>query len=287
VRSQEFLTALMYLRGDVAESKYESVVKLNEKETIGASVHWDGMDARQSRLSLLTKLSVASSKFEPRENETVFERRGGSSLILHSGYTNITDTQHSDFDLTSAVADMRARGILDKNNRTDVAAGIFESSTDEIYLDTNRKYMTVNTARTQGMSAPAGSTADLRDVKIAAADCNANITITSVDGKEPIAKAKRLVLVLAPNSLNSGMSFDDAEMTRLINIGETPLLIETGKYKITLKNENWKKMRLFALNMDGSRSEELKLKKANGTLEIIIDTAKTKIPSVYYELVDL
>lgn len=46
-------------------------------------------------------------------------------------------------------------------------------------------------------------------------------------------------------------------------------------------------MRLFALNMDGSRSEELKLKKVNGALEIIIDTAKTKIPSVYYELVDL
>lgn len=289
VRSQEFLTALMYLRGDVAESKYESVVKLDEKDITGskAMAQWDGMDASQSRLSLLTKLSVASSKFEPRENETVFERMGGSSLILHAGYTNITDTQHSDFDLSSAVADMRARGILDKNNRTDVAAGIFESSTDEIYLDTNRKYMTVNTARTQGMSAPAGSTADLRDVKIAAADCNANITITSVDGKAPIAKAKRLVLVLAPNSLNSDMVFDGAEMTNLINMGRTPLLIETGKYKITLKNENWKKMRLFALNMDGSRSEELKLKKANGALEIIIDTAKTKIPSVYYELVDL
>ena len=285
IRSQEFLTALMYLRGDVAESAYEAVIKINEKDIYKSDSYEYGLDARQSRLSLLTKMSVESSpRYKPAENEIAFDRLGGSSLILHKAYGNIADTQHSDFDLSSAVAEMRKRGMLSKNNRTDVLKGIFESSTDEIYIDTPRKYMTVNTPRLQGMSAPAGETAKLSDFEVIYTQRNSNVTLAAVDGLKPIKEARRFALVISPNSLNSEMSFTDEDMVSLINIGKPPLLVETGKYKVALSTPHWKQMRLWALNMDGSRLQELPLKKSDGRIEAEIDTSKLPIPSVFFEL---
>jgi len=285
IRSQEFLTALMFLRGDVAESEYEAVIKINEKDIYKSDSYEYGMDARQSRLSLLTKMSVESSpRYKPAENEIAFDRLGGSSLILHKAYGNIADTQHSDFDLTSAVEEMRKRGMLSKSNRTDVSKGIFESSTEEIYIDTPRKYMTVNTPRLQGMSAPAGETAKLSDFEVIYTQRNSNVTIATVDGLKPIKEARRFALVISPNSLNSEMSFTDEDMVSLINIGKPPMLVETGKYKVALSTPHWKQMRLWALNMDGSRLQELPLKKSDGRIEAEIDTSKLPIPCVFFEL---
>lgn len=285
IRSQEFLTALMFLRGDVAESEYEAVIKINEKDIYKSDSYEYGMDARQSRLSLLTKMSVESSpRYKPAENEIAFDRLGGSSLILHKAYGNIADTQHSDFDLTSAVEEMRKRGMLSKSNRTDVSKGIFESSTEEIYIDTPRKYMTVNTPRLQGMSAPAGETAKLSDFEVIYTQRNSNVTIAAVDGLKPIKEARRFALVISPNSLNSEMSFTDEDMVSLINIGKPPMLVETGKYKVALSTPHWKQMRLWALNMDGSRLQELPLKKSDGRIEAEIDTSKLPIPCVFFEL---
>ena len=285
IRSQEFLTALMFLRGDVAESEYEAVIKINEKDIYKSDSYEYGMDARQSRLSLLTKMSVESSpRYKPAENEIAFDRLGGSSLILHKAYGNIADTQHSDFDLTSAVEEMRKRGMLSKSNRTDVSKGIFESSTEEIYIDTPRKYMTVNTPRLQGMSAPAGETAKLSDFEVIYTQRNSNVTIAAVDGLKPIKEARRFALVISPNSLNSEMSFTDEDMVSLINIGKPPVLVETGKYKVALSTPHWKQMRLWALNMDGSRLQELPLKKSDGRIEAEIDTSKLPIPCVFFEL---
>lgn len=285
IRSQEFLTALMFLRGDVAESEYEAVIKINEKDIYKSDSYEYGMDARQSRLSLLTKMSVESSpRYKPAENEIAFDRLGGSSLILHKAYGNIADTQHSDFDLTSAVEEMRKRGMLSKSNKTDVSKGIFESSTEEIYIDTPRKYMTVNTPRLQGMSAPAGETAKLSDFEVIYTQRNSNVTIAAVDGLKPIKEARRFALVISPNSLNSEMSFTDEDMVSLINIGKPPMLVETGKYKVALSTPHWKQMRLWALNMDGSRLQELPLKKSDGRIEAEIDTSKLPIPCVFFEL---
>lgn len=285
IRSQEFLTALMFLRGDVAESEYEAVIKINEKDIYKSDSYEYGMDARQSRLSLLTKMSVESSpRYKPAENEIAFDRLGGSSLILHKAYGNIADTQHSDFDLTSAAEEMRKRGMLSKRNRTDVSKGIFESSTEEIYIDTPRKYMTVNTPRLQGMSAPAGETAKLSDFEVIYTQRNSNVTIAAVDGLKPIKEARRFALVISPNSLNSEMSFTDEDMVSLINIGKPPMLVETGEYKVALSTPHWKQMRLWALNMDGSRLQELPLKKSDGRIEAEIDTSKLPIPCVFFEL---
>lgn len=284
-RSQEFLSALMYLRGDVAESKYESVVKLNEKNIYKSNSYEDGMDARQSRLSLLTKLSTETGMFEPKANEMAFKRLGGSSLILHTAYANVADTQHSDFDLESAVAEMRKRGILTKENRTDVKKGIFESSTNEIYIDTPNKIMRVDTPRLQGQSAPAGTKAKLRDFEIIEAGCNANITLAAMDGLKAIKDAQRMALVISANSLNSDMRFADKEMTSLIDIGKPPLLIETGKYRIAVSTPKWRNMKMYALNMDGTRLEEIALKKSEGRIEAEIDTSKLKIPAMFYEII--
>ena len=179
---------------------------------------------------------------------------------------------------------MRGRGMLSKSNRTDVDKGIFESSTDEIYIDTARKLMTVDTPRLQGSSAPAGAGAKLSDFEIISAQRNANIAVAAVDGLKPIREARRLALVISTNSLNSGMTFDDAEMTGLIDIGKPPLLVETGKFKVALSTPRWKAMRLWALNMDGTRLKAIPLKKSEGRIEAEIDTSSLPIPSVFFEL---
>lgn len=70
------------------------------------------------------------------------------------------------------------------------------------------------------------------------------------------------------------------------NFGGAPILLETGKLDVSLKNVFGKKMKCYALAYSGERREEIPVTVRDGKLSIRIDTAKlANGPTPFFELV--
>ena len=83
------------------------------------------------------------------------------------------------------------------------------------------------------------------------------------------------------------MVFDDPERLTLRDIGTGPVLVECGKFNVTIRNRNAAKLKAYALDMSGNRLTEIKPFKVNEKeVTFICDTATLPAgPSLYYEII--
>lgn len=284
-KSQELLTALLFRRRDVSPGKSLIRLTLSSDEILkGAS--YDALSTAQGKLILTSRFAyTCDTKLPLKKNETILGRSGSSGLVLDAWYTNIADTKDTSFDLDSYLNSLRSKGALPENNRSSDAKGIFETDTGELRMDIPRNYMQIDTPRLQGVCAEAGTKAKLRDFEVRNMTTRGNVALISIDGTRPIRDAKRLLLVLATNALNSNMLFEDKEMRFMLKGGKMPILLQTGRFEVAFRNGSAVKMKAYALRMNGERLAELLLKRNGSELVLSVDTAALPAgPAIYYEL---
>ena len=282
MKAEEFLTAFMFLRGDVSTGKNLVRMALSSKEILPSGDANDGISTAQSKISLVSRFAyTVDAKLPVKANETVVGRSGGSGIVLDDWYNSLADTQGGTFNADDYFNKLRASGFLPKDNRSNDAEGIYETSTGEILMETKRNYMQVDTPRLQGICAEAKTKAKLTDFEVRNMSVRGNLAIVSLS-KTPLKESSRMVLVIATNALNNGIVFEDKEMKFLKDTGNTPSIIQTGKFTVALNNRNASKLKAYALAMSGERFAEIPVKAENGKAVISIDTAKT--PAVYFEL---
>lgn len=285
-KTQELLTAFLLLRRDVAPGKQVVRLALSSDEILKNGAAGDALSTAQSKLVLTNRFAyTCDAKLPLKQNETVIGRSGGSGIVLDAWYNSIADSKNQLFNLDRFLNGLRRKGALPPENRSNDAEGIYESETGELLMDTKRNYLQVNTPRLQGICAEAGTKAGLRDFEIRRMSTRGNLALVSVDGAKPIREAKRLLLVIATNALNSGMKFEDPQQRFLIRNGTMPILLETGKFDVALTSRSAANLKAYALGMDGKRIAELPLKKNGEKVELAVDTAAIPNgPTLYFEL---
>lgn len=290
LKSQEFLTAFLFRRGDVKTADSKVRVRIDPEAIFTGNFYSDALNSDQAMLSLVTGFTTeVGENGAASEREFIIPAAGGSALLIRSigvaGYTQAQESKAGIFQFSDTLGRLKKAGLVPAGNRTDHAKGIFESSTGEIYLDSPKHFMSVNTPRFQGICGEAGTTAKLKDFEVKKLGVRAGLSLVSLENNKPLADSSRMVLVFATNLLNSGMVFeDDTFRTRLKN-GELPLLLETGGFRAALNNRNADKLRLYALGINGKRLAELPLVKSPGRVEFEVDTAKIPNgPALYFEL---
>ena len=286
IHASEFLTAYLFRRGDVSPARVHIRLDLNTEAMYRDRTFLDGIHTGQSRLCLLTGVSTAvDPDFPVRKNELALSTAGGSTIMTRPGYTMVVDKPGTPFDINTIMNEFKKQGLVPRTNRTDAAKGIFENSNNELYLDAEKRFLSVNTPNLQGICAEAGSApVQLAEFGVSDLTTRGNVAVVSIDGK-PLADSRRIVLVYATNALNTGMEFLSDDMRILRKQGKTPVLVETGAFQFTLVNRNAEKLKLYALATDGSRRFELPLEKKGPLVRGRINTAEYKDgPSLYFEL---
>ncbi len=286
-KSQELLTAFLFLRKDVAPGKQLIRLALSSDDIMKNGAAQDALSTAQGKLILTNRFAYTCDLQSPqKENETVLGRSGAAGLVLDAAYTSLAaDTKTSSFELDSFLNELRTKGVLPKTNHSSDAKGIFETDTAEMLMDTNRNFLQVNTPRLQGICAEAGTKAELNDFEVRQMTTRGNLALVSLDGTKPIRDANRMLLVIATNALNSGMKFEDQKMCFMLNMGNVPVLLQTGKFEVAFKSKNASAIKAYALRMDGGRLAELPLKKSGDQVILSVDTAALPDgPSIYYEL---
>lgn len=253
--ASEFLAWALYRRGDVSPAT-NRVRIVETRKGVYAKNPLSAPAPEQTALSLMTGIvhdpvEDESEIVPPRANEIVVAGIGGGKMRIEIFFTEAVGGTR---DISESVAALKKRGFLPPDNLSD-GKRIFQSSTGELTLDCEICKMTINAPRFQGMAAPAGNAAKMRDFEVVSHSRDGNLSLVAMDGMHPIREAKRLVLVRLTNALNTDMRFSDSTMTSLVSIGTIPALLRHSKFVVRISNRNAGALLLHPLNLEGSRAK--------------------------------
>lgn len=286
-------TALLYGRGDVQEGKRGVRLTFSEKAVSENRIWYESLNSMQSRLALIARSGLEQTDPGPAlrppapADDLRIPLAGGASVVENTaGFATSLESGAGTFSLAGQIARLRKAGVISRTNRSD-GAYVFENSTGELYINTDRNYMTVNTPRYQGVCGEEKAKAGLRDVSVELLKTRGIVSVASLQKEKGIAGADRLLLVYATNALGNKMTFDDESMRRVRYYGENPTMIETGRFRVELRNVNAEKLKLYPLMMNGKRCAPVKpVSVKNGTFLAEIDTAALpEGPALFFELV--
>jgi len=289
LRTQNFLSALLFRRGDVAAAPNPVRIRFDS-----AQIPFDqlsgGIGTGQSLLALVTGITVeCDSKLPAQPGQVLLSGTGGTAVINRAvgaaaGFEQLQDAP-GEFRSGAFIASLRQSGEIPQSNLTNYEMRRYQSVTGQLLLESSKNFMSVDTPRTQGICAEADTAATLTDFTVRQMTVRGNLAITSVDGDRPIRESERLVLVYATNALNTDMEFEDATRRVRVSPGKPPVLIETGKFTITLRHKLADKLKVYALDFDGSRRCGLAAASKDGELTLTVDTATVPGgPVLYFEL---
>ncbi len=228
-RAGETLAALLYRRGDVAQSRLTVPFAVRGEADLGPD-----MQAVEppdlTRLALLGRIGL-SAEAEPA---AIFVRQPRDGI-----------------DAGRIVEELRQRGDLPAENRTSLPDRIYESDTGEILLDRDGGQLRVTTAATEGIAfARLAAPVDLGTLSIARADDGALIALSALDKGTSLREGRRLLLTFATDAHNSDMRFRDWGEKVIEDFGRLPVLIRKASAEIAIAREG--RWRLSPVGLDGA-----------------------------------
>lgn len=286
--AQQLQGYFLFLRGDISPACGEARIRFSEQELRRTGAYPDALGSAQSRLSLVTKLTLeqndSGKPLLPAGKGVAIIPLSGNSRVENNtaGFSQTHEAAPSGFNLAAELSALKKQGILPEANRSG-GWTLFESETGELLLDANRKLVRADTPRFQGMAAPAETALKLSDIEITRFTTDGNLSVIALDGT--IRTAKRLLVVYATNALNSGMTFTDRTMTVRKHPGKNPTLVRTGTFTLIVRNENASQMKAYPLELNGERRAPIPLFVSGGRLELSVDTGTLPGgPVLYFEI---
>jgi hypothetical protein len=260
-RAGETLAALLFRRGDVKASPNSVPFLVRGEEDLT-----DDMQAAEP--DALTILSLVS-RIGLRQSDGLCE-----PLAVNQ--------PRSETDAGKLLAALREAGLLPKNNRTDPSAGIFQSDTGELLLDSKKLRLTLSTPRTEAAAFAALETPiDLGTVRIEGGDGGALFAVSALDEAASLATSKRMLLIFATDARNSNMRFRDPQEKVIEDFGTLPVLIRKGVLSLEFKDRSGR-WRLSPVGLDGIVQPPLR--SGNGPMHFDLTNDAPAGPTTFFLL---
>lgn len=279
-RANETLTALLYLRGDVRPAVHRIGIRLTEDYVFDQRSGIGRLPDALTKLGLVTGIGLVWKEQTSVLLDALVEPGGRSPTMVTKLVAKVGLGGEQSF--SKLLSELKARGLL-AENRSD-GKNLFVSDTGEIILEPSARTLKVITPHTEAVAferAPGRLSA----LSVDRSTAPAMVAASSMDGRR-LEHSRRILLILATDSRNSGMRFADAEERELLALGRLPVLIRTTRTKLRLRHEQAAGFELYALHLNGERAEKLPLAVEGNVLSIDLDTAALRHgPTTFFELV--
>jgi hypothetical protein len=264
-QAAERASLCLFLRGDMKAAPHNAIIHTGTSAAFAAlpmphlSPSWDWI----AWITRVGTLVCADNKIDPLKP---------ASLQVSTAWAEANPYQMSNNQVIELVRNGQDALRMDTDH-LHLGKKIYSSETDEITIDGSMDKMTLDTSKTAGGYAPAGSTVATGDgrLSITMIDSEATAWVSSLDGK-PITESKHLLLTHLTDLQNTEIKYAEGARQTLLDWGKLPHLVRAGKATIKLKNSG--DLKVFALASSGKRLGEVKSTKADGVLSFIVDVSE-------------
>ncbi|MYM29505.1 hypothetical protein GTP58_14340 [Duganella sp. CY15W] len=240
LRAGETLSALLFLRGDVAPSPNRVVVKYPSPDN---EVPKDSGNAVMSDLRILGLLTGLEIR-HPLESSV---KVPGITVEMTPSLSNINQAA-------------RIQTLVDNNilpPHVTLANAYYQSDTGQFALDKTNRRITVTTPRSEVLStATAIGNYRFNALKVTSIDGPALLSASTLN-EGNLEDSKRILMIFATDAQNTGMKFKDTTLVTLTTLGQMPVQIRRGVAKASIKLKHKTPMRLIALDLRGNRRDTL------------------------------
>ncbi len=291
LRAGEFLSGCLYGRGDVKKSPNRLILQIPDKFLNINCNRKSTVNSDQCKLGLISGFALefpglpkpSGVPAKMSKPSFILKPAIGSSETGSDWFSLIKDLTDHSFNLDQTVITLKSKGILPESNQTNPSQGIFQSDTGEILMRSKEKLIKVITPKTEAVCLQSGTKEHLKQLTVKNSSVPATIAVSSIDGN-PLSNSSRMVLIYSTDTANSGMELS-YDRNKLVKKGKLPVLLQTGRFTITINTPRADKLSLYALSFDGSRREKLPVRIEKNKLVITINTASLKNgPTVFFEL---
>lgn len=264
----ETLAAVMLRRGDIAPAKRKALINFSGAEFAGEPV--DIIEDELSTMSWLTRveLDVSQKAADGTGYDAIFGVGAQPQTPLGRVLGKLPNVQAGRAD--RMIDELRRVGVLSPGNKSSAAAGVFESETGEILLDRGQGLFRVITPRTQAVSRNRpGGQVQVGSMQVQSVSAPALLAATSLDDL-PLLSSQKILLILATDAQNTGMTFTDASRNTLKRLGTMPPQVKIANANLTLRTNVAHAFKLKALTLNGVEREEIPIDQDGEILTIKI-----------------
>ena len=215
-----------------------------------------------------------------------FVTRVGTAVTSGKSGKAVADVVVDPYDPAArdkVIAQYKKHGWLKPNNRTNLTTGVCESDTREVLVDSRNDVFSVDTPRTAGGSAVAGTKIQTKMAEIEIQDQRATVWVSSLDGK-PINESRRLLVTHLTDMQNAGAKFGDKARKVLVSSGGLPYLVHSGRAVVKICLKDAAKANVWGLSVSGARTSQVKTRIENGVLVVPLDVNAGGKARMLYEV---
>ena len=290
-RAAETVAAFLFRRGDVSPSPHTVEIPLDDDFIYGGGRALSALDDELSRLWPLVRVGVSYGEKRVASSPVLIVPPDRTSDIGGSNMFSTVESSSSTARLETIVGALRERGVLAAGNRTAPSAGVYESDTGQVLLDTSAGgEFHVRSHRHEAAVLKRDQRLVLDALTIESVSVPAAVSLISIDpdSRATLRDANRLLLVFSTDARNSGMVFTSATEEAATGLGDLPVIVRTGRLSLTLqRTDHAGDFKAYALRLDGSRAEEVPLERTSDGIALHLDTSRLPAagPTPFFELV--
>lgn len=262
----------LFLRGDLAPAKHSVSIQATPGGLLEAPTTSRDKTPSWHGLAWLTRVGwTLGTRPGPAEQLGLPFSAGAAELFASPTGTRV-------------LSDLRGRGWIPAENRTDFEINRFQSETGEVLIDAPGNQLTLDTSRTAGGFAPAGKRIDTKAATIDVLDTDATVWVSSLDG-QAIAQSRRLLVTHLTDLQNTGASYADRARKVLLAWGTLPHLAQAGRARVALRLDQPAKATVYRLATNGRRTGELPgVERDASTLTLPLSVASDGKACLSYEI---
>jgi hypothetical protein len=293
LRASELVTAFVFRRGDVSPSPHTIEIPLTDEFIYQGGRALRALDDELSRLWTLCRVGITYGEKRFNYPTVLSVSPDKTSSISGSQMFSTVESSDTTARLTGIATKLRELKVLAPGNITNPGAGILQSDTGQVTLNTAAGgELFIRTPRLEGAVLKTDHRVSLGALTIEECTRPAAITLISLDpaSDATLRTARRLLLVLATDARNSNMRLSGKDENTLDDIGTLPVLVRTTRLKLSLDRpglSSGKSVHVYALKLNGERAEEVSATIGAGTLTLDLDTQNLTVagPTPFYEIV--
>lgn len=289
-RASDIINVFGFLRGDIVTAKH-NVEFIITPDILESANRLDALSLEYTKTFLLTKVGMRYSrnpvldysgnvKADLEVVPRYFAKAQGTSV---EAVTTIETSLVPEIS-RNIVCDLRKYGVLAEDNKTDSDKNFYESETSQLVFQPSLGTMQVNTPRLEGVVIKENLPVKINRFSVENCSTPAAITVVSLQKDKILENSDHLLLVISTNSVNTGM-VTNAEGNRILDIGDSPLLMRTGVFSLKLRNKKTITPVIYALNLDGTHADKVSVQQAENGMSLKIDTSTLSYCTPFFEII--